>query len=43
MTQNLEVGMAIGDGFDRLTHRARERQLGLLIQVDDGKPRRKRR
>jgi hypothetical protein len=38
MTQNLEVGIAMRDGFDRLTHRARGRQFGLLARMDSGEP-----
>jgi hypothetical protein len=36
MMQNLEVTIAKRDGFDRLTHRARGRQLGLLVRLDGG-------
>jgi hypothetical protein len=38
MTQNFEVRIAMRDGFDRLTHRARGRQLGLLAGTEDGEP-----
>jgi hypothetical protein len=38
MMQNLEVRIAMRDGFDRLTHRARGRQLGLLAGMDYGEP-----
>jgi hypothetical protein len=38
MNQNLEVRIAMRDGFDRLTHRARGRQLGLLARMDDVDP-----